>query len=479
MSEHTAEHTADPPAAGGLRGSLGVAGVVFLVVAAASPLVAIGGALPVMMAIGSGAGAPVSYIAVTVVLLLFSVGYAEMSRHVREAGAFYSYVTAGLGPVLGTGSAGLALLSYTAVQAAVYGLAGAVLGSTVTGFGGPDLPWWVWGGILLALVAVLGYRSVDLGIRVLAVLIVLEVGTVAALAGAVLLRGGADGLNAVPFTPGAFLSGSPGIGLMFAVACFIGFEATAVYGQEAREPHRTVPRATYTAVLVIGGFYTLVSWALVMAVGAGNARAAAVDDIDGLVFSVAERYAGTPLAAALQILLLTSLFTALLAFHNTVARYVYALGGRGGALAPLGRAHPVHGSPHAASLAQTCTAAVLIGVFAATGMDPVAQVFTWMSGLATLGVLMLMVLVSIAVVVFFGRGWRRGRPWRTRVAPILAVVGLVGTVVLVLANFTTLIDGSAGLAVMLVLLLCAAFAVGAVSALSGRTMETDDSGSVG
>ena len=468
MAERATESVSGTRPPPGLRGSLGTAGIVFLVVAAASPLVAIGGALPVMMAIGNGAGAPGAYLLVTVVLLLFSVGYAGMSRHVEGAGAFFAYVTAGLGRTAGAGAVGLALLSYTAIQAAVYGLAGAALGGTVAGYGGPDLPWWLWSGVLLAVVGVLGFRSIDVGTRVLSVLIVCEVGVLAVLIGAVLLRGGAEGPSAEPFTAGAFLSGSPGIGLMFAVACFIGFEATAIYGEEARDPGRTVPRATYAAVLLIGGFYTLVSWAVVVGVGADRARTAALDDIEGLVFSVAHLYAGPGVAATMEILLLTSLFTALLAFHNTIARYLYAIGHTGGALSPLAGTHARHGSPHVASLVQSAAAAVLIAVFALTRADPVLQVFTWMSGMATLGVLALMVLVSVAVVVFFARTGVDTRWWHARIAPALGAVGLVGVAALALANFTTLIDGSLGLAALLVTLLAAAFAAGAAPAAFRR-----------
>ncbi len=57
----------------GLRGSIGVIGIVFLVVAAASPLTTVAGSLPVMIAIGNGAGAPLTYIVSALVLLFFSV----------------------------------------------------------------------------------------------------------------------------------------------------------------------------------------------------------------------------------------------------------------------------------------------------------------------------------------------------------------------------------------------------------------------
>jgi amino acid transporter len=63
------------------------------------------------------------------------------------------------------------------------------------------------------------------------------------------------------------VSGSLGTAIMFAIASFIGFEATAVFRDEARDPERTIPRATYLALILIGVFYTLSSWAVVSAWG--------------------------------------------------------------------------------------------------------------------------------------------------------------------------------------------------------------------
>lgn len=79
-----------------LTGHLGTAGVVFMVIAAAAPLTVIGGNMPLAMGLGNGAGAPVGFIIAATVLLLFSIGFVTMTPHVREAGAFFSYVTEGL-----------------------------------------------------------------------------------------------------------------------------------------------------------------------------------------------------------------------------------------------------------------------------------------------------------------------------------------------------------------------------------------------
>ncbi|MFF3376600.1 APC family permease [Streptomyces sp. NPDC002680] len=448
MADLTTQSSGTTTPAPGLRGSIGVTGIVFLVVAAAAPLTAIGGALPVMFAIGNGPGVPAAYLLVAAVLLLFSVGYAAMSRHVVDAGAFYSYVTAGLGRVTGTGAAGLALLTYSAIQAGVYGLAGVTTGGLVTKYGGPDLPWWTWSGILLLLVAILGYRNIEVGTKVLSLLIVLEVGIVAVVSVAVLVQGGADGINLTSFTPDAFSTGSPGIGVMFAVASFVGFEATAIYGEEARDPKRSVAKATYLAVILIGVFYALASWAMVLAVGTDKVQGAAAENTAGLVFAVAGEYVGGAASDLMEILLLTSLFAALLAFHSAIARYLFSLGRQGSAPSALARSHARHGSPHIGSLVQTASAAVVVAAFALAGADPVLQLFTWMSGLATLGVLVLMILVSVAVLVFFARGDTDSRLWHTRIAPVLGGLGLCAVAWLVLTNFTTLIGGSTNLALL-------------------------------
>jgi amino acid transporter len=458
----------DDTAGRGLRGSIGVIGIVFLVVAAAAPLTAIGGALPVMLAIGNGPGNPLAYVVAAVVLLLFSVGYAAMSRHVVDAGAFYAYVSKGLGSRVGVGAAGLALLTYTAIQAGLYGLAGATAQGLVVQYGGPDLPWWVWAFVLMAVVALLGYRNIDVGTKVLGVLLTLEIAVIAVVAVAILVQGGADGIDVRSFTPSAFFSGAPGISIMFAIASFIGFEATAIYGEEARNPRRTVPLATYVAVVSIGVFYALASWAIVLAFGSDGVVAAAQADTAGLVFAAAAQYVHPVVADVMVVLLLTSLFAALLAFHNAVSRYLFALGRERRAPAVLGRTHARHGSPHIGSLTQTASAAVIVAVFVLAGSDPVLQLFTWMSGLATVSILVVMVLTSVAVLAFFARTRVDRRIWHTRVAPVLGTLGLAGITVLVLTNFTTLISGDATLATVLLVVIALAFAAGVVVATLTR-----------
>ena len=425
-----------------LRGSIGVAGIVFLVVAAASPLTTVAGSLPVMIALGNGAGAPLTYVIAAAVLLVFSIGYAAMSSAVTDTGAFYAYVTKGLGSNLGVGAAGLAVFAYTTIQAGVYGLAANTIGSLVVKYGGPDLPWWVWAFVLMALVGLVGYRNISVGAKVLGVLLILEVVAVIALSVGVLVKGGAHGIDFTSFTPDSFFSGSPGIAMMFAIGSFVGFEATAIYSEEAKDPKRTVPVATYVAIIVIGVLYAVSSWAVVLAYGSADISAAANQDTANLTFNAAAQYLSPAAADAMAIMLVTSLFATLLAFHSAISRYFFALARRGYAPRRLAEVHDTHGSPHVGSLLQSASAVVLVGIFAIVGADPVLQLFTWMAGIAIVAILALMVLTSFAIIAYFRRTDDDNRLWHTRIAPLLGSLGLIAITGLVLDNFTTLMGGS-------------------------------------
>lgn len=439
--------TKDPASLGALpaphgrtmHGSLGVTAIVFMVVAAAAPLTVVGGAAPLGMLLGNGVGFPALYAVSAVVLLLFSVGLAAMTRHLPRPGAFFTFVGHGLGRPAGAGAATLALLTYTTIQVAVHAYMGYLLGVTVAGLGGPDVPWYVWSLAVVVLVGVLGYRHIDLSSKVLGVLLVAEVGIVLVLVAAVVFRGGADGLSLAPFAPSQVVSGSPGVGLMFAIAAFIGFEATAIFRDEAKDPDRTIPRATYAAVIGIGVFYTLASWALVMAWGPDGVLAEAAEDPGSLILTTAARYIGGVGEAVLNVLLLTSMFACVLSFHNVITRYQHAMANA--ALLPgrLGLVHRRHASPHTSSVVQTVTAVVLTALFAVLGLDPVLQVFSWFSGVATLGIAVLMAATSLAVVVYFRRNRADLRVWNTVVAPLLGFAGLVASAVLIWANFPTLV----------------------------------------
>lgn len=461
----SATRTAGTQSPNRLAGRLGPIAIVFMVVAAAAPLTVIAGAVPLGIAVGNGAAFPASYVVCTVVLLLFAVGFTAMARHIPGAGAFYTYITSGLGRHTGLGAAFLALLSYTAVQGAVYGYTGAAINDFVTAHGGPSLPWYLWALAVMVVVALLGYRHIDLSGKVLSVLLLCEVGIVLVIDASVIGHGGAEGLSTAAFSPSQFFSGAPGIALIFAIAGYIGFEATAVFRDEARDPGRTIPRATYLALLLIGGFYALSSWAMVSAWGDEGAVALATQNPEGMITETAVRYVGPIAGDMVQLLLVTSLFAALLSFHNVLSRYIFSLANSSALPAHCGRSHAKHDSPHVASIVQTTSALVLVLASALAGLDPVTEVFAWFAGVSSVGIVALMTLTSVAVLVFFRRTRTDRRLWNTVIAPTLGLIGLAVLLFMTVVNLPLLVGGSDTLAVLIGALLIGVFAGGAVVAL--------------
>ncbi|MFE7591132.1 APC family permease [Kitasatospora sp. NPDC057512] len=457
----------DAPTAATLKpNALGVLGILFFVLSGQAPLTGIAGAAPISVALGNGSGTPAAYLVAGAVILLFSVGFIAMGRHVVDAGAFYTYIGTGLGRAAGAGSASVALFAYCVIQAAMYGLYGSIVSGLVSDHTPLHLPWWVYTLVTMAVVQALGALGIEMGARVLAAFVLAEFSILLVFGVVTLVKGGGpEGLGvAESFSPSAALQGAPGVAVMFALASMFGFEATAIYGEEAKEPRKTVPRATYLSVTVVTVFFALTSWMLISAYGASKAPAAAAEavaagDSAGFVFAPVADLFGGWIGGVLPVLLATSLFAGVLTFHNSASRYLFCLGRDRQLPAPLCRLNRRH-APAAAGRVQTAVAVLLVVPFALAGKDPVLTLFSWFSGLAVLAMMLLYLLTSVSVVVYFRRRRVDTRLWNTVIAPVLGALGIAGAIWLILANFTTLIGGEAGTALWLVLSVPVVMALG-------------------
>ncbi|MGG7519572.1 APC family permease [Allorhizobium undicola] len=419
------------------KNSVGLAHIVFFVVAAAAPLTAVVGATPAAFAFGNGAGVPGAFVLSGALYLLFAVGFATMSRYVGSAGGFYTYIAQGLGKPAAIGGAMMALVAYSAIQLAVYGLFGVFMVGAMQPLG-IEAPWFVWSFVLLAIVLVCGQRNIAFSGAILGVCMIGEIVILLLLDLAILHHGSAGGFSLSSFTPSVVFQPGLGVALVFVLGSFIGFEATTIFGEEAENPDRTIPRATYLAVILITGFYAFSTWAIVQYYGADKVQEAAASNIEGFYFQAAETLLGRWSVQAMNVLLITSLFACVLSFHNTINRYFFALGREGVILRALGAVHARHGSPHVAGLVQSGLAAIVLGFFVAAGADPYAVVFSWMAALSVIGILAVQIMVCLAVVMFFRKMENRPDVWKVLVAPLVSLIGLAGGLLLVIGNLSLL-----------------------------------------
>jgi amino acid transporter len=441
--------------------------IVFMIVAAAAPLSAMVGTVPLAFAIGTGAGVPAAFAFAGVTLLCFSVGYAISARRTGGSGGFYASIADGLGRPAAVGGGWTAVVSY---NCATIGLVGALgyFTSLVLADHGMHVSWEWCCAVGLAAVAVLGYRDIAISARVLMVLMLGEIGILAALDVAVLIRHGIHALPGTSFSWHVATGHGVGVSLMFAFVSFIGFESAALYGKEAKDPKRSVPRATYIAAVLIAGFYALTSWEAVGALGAGKVRATAGSQLGDLFFTIGDDYLGRAGSTVLQIMLCTSLFAATLALHSAANRYTAVLADDGLLPRRLGRLHPTYASPHRASMVQVVISAAAVVGFAAGGLDPYANMTTSMLGLGTLGIVVLQALAALSSLGVQRKGVRL--PWWQGVlAPLLGFAGLVVTVWLVVGNFDVLTGASGGVVAQLPWVIPVVFVLGVLWAVRMRS----------
>ena len=424
----SAPHTDAPRADGdprrSLSGNLGTFSLVFMVIAAAAPLTVVGGTVPISFILGNGLGVPAMFLVATVILALFAVGLLAMSKRLPRAGAFFTYIAHGLG--------------YTTIQAAVFLLFGTTLSSAIAAVGGPEIAWWIFALAGVLLVGVLGYRRIELSSKVLFVALGLELLLGLVLVLAVLAIGGPEGVTFSSFSLESILSGSPGIGLMFAIAGFIGFESAVVFRNEVRDPDRTIPRATYAAAVIIGLFYALLSWIQIVAVGESEILDVAAADPANLLAGITDTYLGPIGSIAATVLMIGSMFAAVLALHTILARYFHNMSVTGLLPRGLGDVHPKHVSPYKAAITQVSIAAVMIVAVALTGVDP-ALALSWLTGMGTVAITLLMATTCVAAIRYLRRNPAGTSAWESLIAPSLGFLGLALSAALIIAYFPMLV----------------------------------------
>jgi amino acid transporter len=237
-----------------------------------------------------------------------------------------------------------------------------------------------------------------------------------------------------------------GIAIAFAFASFIGFEATAIYGEESVDPKRSVPRATYWAIGIITVLFALTSFAMVTGMGASTifdeviARST-VDDVvlanpAGVLFSLADQYVGSWIVTLMEWLVVSSLFAGLLAFQNATSRYFFALG-RGGVLPKAFGTTNNAGAPRNGVLLTSALALLVIVYFAVAGLDPILNLFFWMSAVTAIAIIFVEVLVSAAIIAHFAKVGGE-TVWKSTIAPAISIVGLVLGEYLLMSRFNLL-----------------------------------------
>ncbi|GIH03407.1 amino acid permease [Rhizocola hellebori] len=389
-------------------------------VVASSPLTVTVGGIPTMYETTGVVGIPLAFLVVGAVLMVLAAAFSSASGHIRHAAPFYALLARGISPIVGVAGGVLALAVYLAFGSSLFGLASATLADLFHLHGA----WWTTALALLVLVAVMGLLGGLSSARLLGGLLGLEIALIVFYVVAALVNRAAD-LSLTGFAPSSLMvPGMAGV-LAFAVAASAGVETVLAYAEEARGGAKTMNAATLSAVGFAALFYALTAWAMGVH---GSTTGVAVE---GPLQTLHDVF-GAAIGGLATLLLISSIFAAMTSFLHAGARYLFALAREGVLPRFLTRVSKRGdgGTPVAAALTQTTLTGLVIGGFALAGAEPLAM-FSWLSTIGALALLVLLVVGGGAAYGFFAKG--QGTNDSIVVRRIAPVTGCVlGTVLLIM-----------------------------------------------
>ncbi|GAA0462082.1 amino acid permease [Paractinoplanes deccanensis] len=457
----TSEPTiAAPATAVALRpDSIGVAGMVFMIVAATAPLTALATNIAVSLGHGVGVGTVGLFVAVAAVLAVFAAGYLLLARYVRSAGGQAAFVSFGLGRPAGTATAFIATVAYNAAAAGMSAAAGFYASLAVEQYLGARVPWYVFTVVTLALLALLGMRGLRTAERVTIVSSLLQFVFVAALAVAVAVQR-PEGWQLTPLRPDQAFTGNLALSLVFILLSFGGFETSTIYSEEARGGQRGIAIATYVSLALLAAVFVISTWTLVAAHPDITGVAAA--DPGAIVSATGSAYLGEWAGGVILLLITVSFFGAAIAFHNMAARYQFALARARLLPRVLTRTHGEHASPYVSSLVQVAISVLLLAPFVTLRADVFTTLFPAISGITALSLVTMMVAASVSVVVARARGRIAGGWFASRAAPAVSALVLGAIGLLIVLNYSAVTGSDAAVFAVMPLIPAAAAVYGAV-----------------
>jgi amino acid transporter len=493
------------------KGSIGIVAVIFMAVANAAPITAMTGNVPIAVGFGNGLGAPAGFLFATIILTLFALGYVAMARHITTTGAFYGFISHGLGQTWGMASGMLATFAYVVFEGSLIGGCAYFANDALSTIFNVNVPWLVIAIVAIVAIAALCYFDISLTAAILGVTLTAEVLILLSLAFSVIFSGGGpDGLmlnqtvllnNAFEGLPaGAFgtaaAAGSMAIGLFFAFWSWVGFETTAVYGEESRNPKKIIPRATIIAVVGLGLFYTFISAMVIAGNGAKTSVEASISasPLD-LFFNLVQNNLGGVLLDVYKGLLVIGSFACALAFHNAASRYLFALGREVPSekiKATVGGTHPKHGSPYIASTIQSVITLLIVLAFAfftavqvpdanGTPVDtpalvPYVNVYGLLALIGTAAILLVQAICSAAVIWFFWvKKTHKGNVITTLICPLIGGLAMLYVVWLLWDNreFAAGLAAKSDVFKVAPYMILAVFVIGLAYAVWMRTTKPD------
>ncbi len=372
----------------------------------------------------AGAALPLAFLVGFIAAFLTANSVIQFSRRLPSSGLFYNFVSHGLGGGAGFFTGWLYFAAFIMFAIGLFTANGAFFHDYLLSEWSVHVPWWVLGLILMALVFALSITSIKASVRVDLALLGFEM-IVFVVLGVIAIARAGDGNTIHYFSTTASPKGVSGVGLgvIFGILSFVGFESAAVLGEETRNARRAIPRAVFGAIIVIGAFYVFMMYALAAGYHLNNPTQMKAFLNDPTPFpTIAHRYAGG-MVQIIDIAAVLGLFSCFLAVQNATVRVLFSMGRDRVLPHPLGWVHHRFHSPYMAIYGLTAlSVGAGLGLAAWLG-NGLTDVYGWTGSIGTVAVILVYMLANLALIRFFYRDPERSVV-KHIVVPILGITAL-------------------------------------------------------
>jgi amino acid transporter len=407
--------------------AVGLAPVLFQSITHMAPAAAVAFSI-IFAATYAGGATPLAILLALVACVLVAISIGQLARHLPSAGGLYSYSARALHPFVGYFVAWAFLLAEPIVAPLLYLIFGYVIATYLQShFNTPASLWALFAAVAGVGVWALVYRGIRISTRAGVLLGAFEILVFVALAVTLIIAAGSNNTLTV-FSP---RTGNPGglggvfAGMVYAVLAFIGFEASAPLGEEARDARRNIPRAVILSCVLIGFFYVICYYGAIVYFG----PMVAGDPVHGFFeFNGGDPWDGLaakvwgPFSILVLLAIVNSAFANANAGANAATRVAYSLGRVGILPRALAYVHPRFRTPFVAVDVQGVLG-IAIAIVLGFALGGPLNAFALLGTIATIIVVGIYILTNASNLVFYLREHRDElNPVWNVIVPILGIV---------------------------------------------------------
>ena len=335
-----------------------------------------------------------SYAVGTVMLLFVAFNLNQFARRSTSSGSMYAYISRGLGLKVGAIGAWSLIWSYLGI--AMAGVTGfTIFAGKLLNMVGLDLPPIVLFAICVAIAWACAWKNVRLSATLM---LILEVASMALITVLCLIVLGKHGfaVDTAQFDLSKVPLKGLGLGVVVAIFSLVGFECATAFGEEARDPLKTIPRAVTVSLVVSGLFFVFVAYTEVLGVRGYSQPLSA---LDAPLNTLSTLYHVPIFAAPLSAGAMVRFFALCLSCVNAGGRLIYALGRHGILPEATGGAHKTNETPHVAVSIMSAIA-FLVPTAMILGKVAPLDAFNFVGTLAAFGFLVAYFLITVAAPVY-------------------------------------------------------------------------------